>query len=67
MSSKQVRALLAPPSNEEACQKTVIFLNSRLQSFDNLDDLESLVLEARQLNDELQTNVRIYGLYFPYR
>jgi RAD50-interacting protein 1 len=66
MSSQQIKRLLAPPNHEEARQKTVIFLNSRFQSLDDLDDLESLVLKAKRLNDKLQANVRLYELYFPY-
>jgi hypothetical protein len=58
MSSQQIQTLLAPPNNEEARQRTVIFLNSRFQSLDDLDDLKSLVLEAKRHNDELQANVR---------
>ena len=60
MSSQQIQTLLAPPNNEEAHRRTVTLLNSRSRSLNDLDDLESLVLEAKRRNDELGANVRPY-------
>lgn len=62
MTSQQVRTLLEPPNAEESNVKTISFLNSRFESFNDLNELESLVLLAQQRNDELQTNVRSYQL-----
>jgi hypothetical protein len=58
MTSQQIQTLLAPPNIEEARQKTVFLLNSRFQSLDDLEDLDSLVSEAKRHNDELQARVR---------
>lgn len=62
MTSQQVRTLLEPPNAEESNVKTISFLNSRFESLNDLNELESLVLLAQQRNDELQTNVRSYQL-----
>lgn len=66
MSSQQIQTLLAPPSDGEAQHKAAVFINSRFQSFDHLDNLASLVVEAKQHNDELQANVRPYECCFLY-
>jgi hypothetical protein len=52
----QIQSLLDPPNIQDSCQKTVLFFNS--QSFDELDELESLVLEAKKRKEDLQINVR---------
>ncbi|KAF8225806.1 hypothetical protein L208DRAFT_1425343 [Tricholoma matsutake] len=59
MSSQQIQTLLAPPSDGEAQHKAAVFINSRFQSFDHLDNLASLVVEAKQHNDELQANLSL--------
>jgi hypothetical protein len=58
MTSQQIQTLLARPNIEEAHQQTVILLNSRFQSLDDLEGLDSLVSEAERHNDELQARVR---------
>ncbi|KAG5648249.1 hypothetical protein DXG03_006207 [Asterophora parasitica] len=57
MISTQIQTLLAPPNLKDSHQKTVILLNSRYQTFDDLDELESLVLDAQRRNDELQSKL----------
>ena len=65
MSSQQIQALITPPNNEEAHQRTITLLNSSLHSLNDLDDVESFVLKAKQHHDELQANVRPYESCFP--
>ncbi|KAG6919592.1 hypothetical protein DXG01_004256 [Tephrocybe rancida] len=59
MTSLQIKTLLAPPDLRTANQKSVDFLNRRFQSLDDLDELETLVLDAQQHNDDLQTKLSL--------
>ncbi|KAJ7456570.1 TIP-1 family-domain-containing protein [Mycena latifolia] len=59
MTSLQIRNLLSPPNVQEANHRAVFSLNSRYQSFDDLDGLENAVLEAKQREDELKANFAI--------
>ena len=57
MASSEIQDLLAPPSSESAVQKTVNLLDSRFTSLDQLDELESAVLQAQNRCDDLQEKV----------
>ncbi|KAF8058265.1 TIP-1 family-domain-containing protein [Lyophyllum atratum] len=59
MTSQQIRTLLAPPNVQDANQKTVTLLNARFQTLDDLDELESLVLDAQERNDDLQSKLSL--------
>ncbi|KAJ6604224.1 TIP-1 family-domain-containing protein [Mycena vulgaris] len=59
MTSVQIRSLLSPPNVQEANHNAVFFVNSRFQSFNDLDGLENAVLEAKQREDELKANLAI--------
>ncbi|KAF7340034.1 hypothetical protein MVEN_01921300 [Mycena venus] len=59
MTSVQIRALLSPPNIQEANHSAVFFVNSRFQSVDDLDTLENTVLEAKQHDEQLRTNLAI--------
>ncbi|KAJ7785875.1 TIP-1 family-domain-containing protein [Mycena metata] len=60
MTSVQIRTLLSPPNLAPAENNAVFFVNSRVQSLDDLDGLEDLVLEAKQRDEQLKANVRQY-------
>ncbi|KAJ3796672.1 TIP-1 family-domain-containing protein [Lentinula aff. detonsa] len=53
MSSSQIRALLAAPDLEQANQKAVLFLNSRLSSYDHLEALDAAFHESKISDAEL--------------
>ncbi|KAJ7042676.1 TIP-1 family-domain-containing protein [Mycena alexandri] len=59
MSSVQIRTLLSPPNVPEAQHNAVFFVNSRVQSLDDLDGLEDLVLEAKQRDEQLKAKLAI--------
>ncbi|KAG6891065.1 hypothetical protein C0995_014154 [Termitomyces sp. Mi166 len=59
MTSVQIRTLLAPPDIHKVHEKSVASLNTRFQSLDDLDKLETLVLEAQQRNDNLQNKLSL--------
>ncbi|KAJ7169459.1 TIP-1 family-domain-containing protein [Mycena filopes] len=59
MSSVQIRTLLSPPNVPEAHHNAVSFVNSRFQTLDDLDALESVVLEAKQHDEQLKANLSI--------
>ncbi|KAF8167795.1 TIP-1 family-domain-containing protein [Crassisporium funariophilum] len=57
MSSAHIRALLQPPQRKESQTKATETVNLRFHSVENLDDLESLLVESRLRKDELARNV----------
>lgn len=57
MTSQQFKTLLTPPNIGKSSQDAAILFNTRFQTFDDLDELESLVLDAQQRNDSLQSKV----------
>ncbi|KNZ79633.1 RAD50-interacting protein 1 [Termitomyces sp. J132] len=54
MTSVQIRTFSAPPDIRKIHEKSRTSLNTRFRSLDDLDELETLVLEAQQRNDDLQ-------------
>ncbi|KAJ2919243.1 hypothetical protein MD484_g1120, partial [Candolleomyces efflorescens] len=54
MASSEIQVLLAPPSSESAVQKAVNLLDTRFTSLDQLDELESAVLQAQSRYNDLQ-------------
>lgn len=61
MTSQLIQTLLEPPSIESAQQKTLLLLNSRFQSLQDLDDLD-IFERALTLRDDLKSQVRPYCL-----
>ncbi|KAG6814039.1 hypothetical protein H0H92_003889 [Tricholoma furcatifolium] len=59
MTSLQIKSLLTPPNVLQANEKAVAFLDARFQSLDDLDGLETLVLDAQRRNDELQAKLSL--------
>ena len=57
MASSEMQGLLAPPSSESAVQKAVSLLDSQFTSLDQLDELESAVLQAQNRCNDLQEKV----------
>ncbi|THU91630.1 RINT-1 family protein [Dendrothele bispora CBS 962.96] len=53
MTSQQIIDLLAPPSTKDANQDTVLFLNSKFHSLEDLDGLETLLQDAERRDNEL--------------
>lgn len=58
MSSSQIKVLLAGPDLDQADRVTTETLNTQFQSLEDLEQLESLVLQAKQSHDELIPKVR---------
>lgn len=58
MSSSQIKVLLAGPDLDQADRVTTETFNTQFQSLEDLDQLESLVLQAKQSHDELIPKVR---------
>jgi hypothetical protein len=58
MSSSQIKVLLAAPDLDQADRVTTETLNAQFQSIEDLDQLESLVLQAKQSHDQLIPKVR---------
>ncbi|KAJ6626859.1 TIP-1 family-domain-containing protein [Mycena sp. CBHHK59/15] len=59
MTSVQIRSLLAPPNIVDANRNAVTFVNSRFQSFEDLDLLEEAVAEAQRRDEELLSNLAL--------
>lgn len=57
MSSDRIKALLNPPSHEQSKYRAKEALNSKFQSVDDLEGLETLVLQFNQRHDELNQKV----------
>ncbi|KAF9065415.1 TIP-1 family-domain-containing protein [Rhodocollybia butyracea] len=53
MSSSQIPTLLAAPNVEEANQEAILFLNSKLPSYDDLEHLEAEFIESEKSEAEL--------------
>ncbi|KAF9015481.1 TIP-1 family-domain-containing protein [Cyathus striatus] len=56
-SIKQIANLLTRPSLDRSNQKAVQYLDNNFHSFDQLEELELLVLDAQRCHEELQFNV----------
>ncbi|RXW23851.1 hypothetical protein EST38_g1999 [Candolleomyces aberdarensis] len=54
MASPEIQDLLAPPSSESAVQKAVNLLDAKFTSLDQLDELETAVLQAQNRCNDLQ-------------
>ncbi|KAJ7225939.1 RINT-1 family protein [Mycena pura] len=59
MTSLQIRSLLSPSDVSEANHNAAFHVNSRFSSFDDLENLESAVLEAKQRDEELKEKLAI--------
>jgi hypothetical protein len=62
MTSQQIQTLLAPPNTEESYQQTLLFLNSRFKSLDELNELDTSVEDSLQRQDDLSSQVRSHPL-----
>jgi len=58
MTSQQIQTLRAHPDVEASNQKAVLFLNSQFRSLEDLDELETVTLQAQQRSDDLKAKVR---------
>lgn len=65
MTSHQIRALLSPRDVHDAENKAVLFLNSKFQSLEDLNELEAAVLQAKFRHDTLKSTVRINSSFVP--
>jgi hypothetical protein len=58
----QIRSFLAVPKAEESELKALEYIDTRFQTFDNLNSLERFIEEAQRSNDELQAKVSIFKM-----
>ena len=59
MSSARIQALLAAPDTEQSNKSTVLYLNSKFSSYENLEDLDAEFNELEKSQAELASNVRL--------
>ncbi|KAJ7293754.1 TIP-1 family-domain-containing protein [Mycena rebaudengoi] len=59
MASSQIHALRSPPDIAQANHSTVLYLDSRFPSLDELDGLEDAVAEAKSRDEELLSNLAL--------
>ncbi|KAE9384737.1 hypothetical protein BT96DRAFT_1026812 [Gymnopus androsaceus JB14] len=57
MSSARIQALLAAPDTEQSNKSTVLYLNSKFSSYENLEDLDAEFNELEKSQAELASNL----------
>jgi len=58
MTSQTIQTLLAPPNTEESHLQTLLLLNSRFKSLDELDELDISVEDSLGRRDYFGSQVR---------
>jgi hypothetical protein len=58
MISQQIQMVLAPPNVEDARQWTLLLLNSRFKSLDELEGLDLSIEDSRRRREEFCSQVR---------